>query len=80
MRRDREHQPIQAKALALSLAARAWKTISWREGTADWLVSRYARMRVRAAHRDEKLPKPRAEVLGDKQDEVRQAKLARSSR
>ena len=33
----------------------------WREGTADWLVSRYARIRVRAAHHDEKLPEPRAE-------------------
>jgi SRSO17 transposase len=61
VRRDREHQPIQAKALALSLPARAWETITWREGTADWLVSRYARMRVRAAHRDDKLPEPRAE-------------------
>ena len=28
---------------------------------ADWLTSRYARVRVRAAHRDEKLEAPRAE-------------------
>lgn len=61
VRRDREHQPVQAKALALSLPAQAWETITWREGSADWLVSRFARMRVRAAHRDEKLPEPRAE-------------------
>src|SRR5215469_6847720 len=66
MRRDREHQPIQAKTLALSLPAQAWETITWREGTADWLVSRYARMRVRAAHHDEKLPEPRAEGVASR--------------
>ena len=61
MRRDGGHQPVQAKALAVSLPADAWETIQWREGSADWLVSRYARIRVRAAHRDEKLQEPRAE-------------------
>ena len=60
-RRDREHQPIQAKALALALSQTAWQTITWREGTADWLTSRFARVRVRAAHRDERLKEPRAE-------------------
>lgn len=61
MRRDAEHQPVQAKTLALSLPAAAWQTITWREGSADWLTSRYARMRVRAAHRDERLKAPRPE-------------------
>jgi SRSO17 transposase len=61
MRRDAEHQPIQAKALAMSLPGEAWETITWRGGSADWLVSRYARVRVRAAHRDYDLPEPRAE-------------------
>jgi SRSO17 transposase len=60
-RRDAEHRPVQAKALALDLPASAWETITWREGSADWLTSRYARIRVRAAHRDEKLQEPRAE-------------------
>jgi SRSO17 transposase len=60
-RRDVEHRPIQAKALALDLPASAWQTITWREGSSDWLTSRYARIRVRAAHRDEKLQEPRAE-------------------
>jgi SRSO17 transposase len=60
-RRDREHQPVQAKALALGLPASAWQTITWREGSADWLSSRFARLRVRAAHRDEGLAEPRAE-------------------
>jgi len=60
-RRDPEHQPISVKALALGLPASAWETITWREGSADWLTSRYARLRVRAAHRDERLDQPRDE-------------------
>ena len=31
---------------------RAWRTITWREGTAEPLSSRFARLRVRIAHRD----------------------------
>jgi SRSO17 transposase len=61
MRRDAEHRPIQAKALALGLPSTAWETITWREGSADWLTSRYARVRIRPAHRDEKLKEQRAE-------------------
>ena len=45
----------------MGLPIEAWETIIWREGSADWLVSRYARLRVRAAHRDYDLPEPRAE-------------------
>jgi SRSO17 transposase len=52
MRRDSEHQPISVKALALALGPEAWTEISWREGVADRLTSRFARVRVRAAHRD----------------------------
>src|SRR5215207_8504633 len=52
MRRDSEHRPISVKALALALGPEAWTEISWREGTADRLTSRFARVRVRAAHRD----------------------------
>ncbi len=71
LRRDDEHQPIAAKALALGLPAGAWQTITWREGSADWLASRFARQRVRpwafspracpVGHRDTKLTEPRAE-------------------
>jgi len=61
MRRDPEHQPMQVKALALGLPEAAWETITWREGSADWLTSRYARLRVRAAHRDERLTEARPE-------------------
>ena len=61
LRRDERHQPIAAKALALNLPTEAWQTIAWREGTADWLSSRFARQRVRPAHRDTELSEPRAE-------------------
>src|SRR5664280_2312985 len=46
MRRDGKHQPISVKQLALGLRKRAWRTIKWREGTAEWLSSRFARVRV----------------------------------
>ena len=61
LRRDEQHQPTSVKALALSLPAEAWHTITWREGTADWLSARFARQRVRPAHRDTLLTEPRAE-------------------
>src|SRR3982751_4263828 len=52
MRRDGEHQPTSVKALALALGPEAWTEIAWREGVAGRLTSRFARVRVRAAHRD----------------------------
>jgi SRSO17 transposase len=52
MRRDDRHRPVSVKALALGLPKRAWRTIEWREGAAEPLRSRFARLRVRAAHRD----------------------------
>src|SRR4026208_1673530 len=51
MVRDPDHQPQSVEGLALSLPAEAWEMISWREGSADLLISRFARVRVRAAHR-----------------------------
>ena len=61
MRRDSEHQPVSVKALALALPAASWQAISWREGSAGALTSRFARVRVRAAHRDEWRAEPRDE-------------------
>jgi SRSO17 transposase len=55
------HQPTSVKTLALGLPQEAWKTIAWREGTADRLSSRFARRRVRPAHRDNLLSELRAE-------------------
>ena len=52
MRRDAKHRPLSVKELALGLPKRAWRTIKWREGTAEQLSSRFARLRVRVAHRD----------------------------
>src|SRR3984893_6558219 len=40
---------MSVKKLALSLPKHAWRTITWREGTADRLRSRFARVRVRIA-------------------------------
>jgi len=58
-RRTPRRSPVSAKALAKSLAARAWKTVRWREGTRGTMQSRFARLRVRAAHRDERSAAPR---------------------
>ncbi len=60
-RRDAEHQPVKVKDLALALPASAWEAVTWREGSAGQLTSRFARLRVRAAHRDEKLKESRPE-------------------
>jgi SRSO17 transposase len=43
---------MTVKAVALQLKPSAWRPISWREGTNGTLSSRFARVRVRAAHRD----------------------------
>jgi hypothetical protein len=61
IRRDAKHRPISVKALARGLPRRAWRTIQWREGAAMPLSSRFARVRVRVAHRDYWLAEPRAE-------------------
>ena len=44
--------PLSVKALAKSFKARRWQTISWGEGSNAVLSSRFAALRVRAAHRD----------------------------
>ena len=61
MRRDAKHQPISVKELAHNLLASAWRTVTWREGAAAPLSSRFARVRVRAAHRDYQLSESRPE-------------------
>jgi SRSO17 transposase len=61
IRRDDKHQPASVKDLALGLPKRAWRTIGWREGTTGVLSSRFARVRVRAAHRDYNLTDSRPE-------------------
>ena len=61
MRRDAEHQPIPVKGVALNLPASAWRKVTWREGAAGPLSSRFARVRVRVAHRDYKRSDSRPE-------------------
>lgn len=56
LRRNRTHQPIDVNTLAHELPGRAWRRIEWREGTEGAMGSRFARVRVRAAHRDQVHP------------------------
>ena len=48
-RRD-EPDLISAKQMMLGLPKRAWRTVRWREGSSDWLSSRFARVRVSVGH------------------------------
>jgi SRSO17 transposase len=48
-RRD-EPDLMSAKDVARALPKQAWRTIKWREGSADWLSSRFARVRVRVGY------------------------------
>ena len=52
-KRDEGHQPITVAEVACTLPGQAWQTVTWREGTSGPLSSRFARVRVRAAHRDQ---------------------------
>ncbi len=52
LRRTEDTQPCSVAKLALSLDSSAWKSIRWRSGTKGDMRSRFARVRVRAAHRD----------------------------
>jgi SRSO17 transposase len=61
LRRDHSHRPISVKELALALPKKAWRRIEWREGVAEPLASRFARLRVRVAHRDYNLTAARSQ-------------------
>jgi SRSO17 transposase len=52
LRRDKQHQPLAAKELALCLTAAELRSVTWREGTRGSMRSRFAALRVRVAHRD----------------------------
>ena len=52
------HQPVSAKKLAEGLPARAWRTVTWREGSRTALASRFVALRVRPAHRDQTRSEP----------------------
>src|SRR3982751_2635385 len=61
LRRAAPHQPLAPERLAAGLPADAWRSVTWREGTAGELSSRFAAVRVRPAHGDFRLGEPRAE-------------------
>jgi SRSO17 transposase len=56
-----QQHPQSMKELAFALAPTQWHSVEWREGTNFTLRSRFARVRVRAAHRDAKRTGLRAE-------------------
>jgi len=58
LNRDLEHQPISVNELALSLKKKAWRSLTWREGSNTPLTSRFAAVRLRPASRDYNRTKP----------------------
>ncbi|MEX2494950.1 MAG: IS701 family transposase [Woeseia sp.] len=52
LKRDQTHQPIAVADVARALPAQAWRNVTWRAGASGALRSRFARVRIRAAHRD----------------------------
>src|SRR6185437_9084492 len=61
LQRSTNHQPVSAKQLAISLPSAAFREVTWREGNARRLRSRFAAVRVRPAHRDYEKAEPHAE-------------------
>jgi SRSO17 transposase len=61
VRRTARHQPVSLARLAAALPPSAWQPVTWREGTRGAMRSRFARVRVRPAHRDEKRSAARPE-------------------
>lgn len=61
VRRSTEHKPLSARAVAMGLPRQNWMTIQWREGTRGLLESRFAMVRVRPAHDDDRRTEPRPE-------------------
>jgi SRSO17 transposase len=51
LRLDPEHPPVSVLELARNLPDSDWRIVPWREGTNGELASRFARVRVREAHR-----------------------------
>ncbi|MEY2892693.1 MAG: hypothetical protein RJA98_2601 [Pseudomonadota bacterium] len=56
-----QQRPMSIKALAFELEPSQWQAVEWREGSNFTLRSRFARVRVRAAHRDHERTQLRAE-------------------
>ena len=52
---------VQVRALAGGLPPEVWQVVTWREGTAEPLASRFAALRVRPARGDSRRSLPRPE-------------------
>jgi SRSO17 transposase len=77
MRRDADHMPLSAKALAEELPATAWQDVAWREGSNVELRSGFAALRLRPASRDFNRSAPHPEewlLIEWPQDEVEPSK------
>ena len=61
LQRNKDHQPVSVKQLAMKLPSTVFREITWREGTDRKLHSRFAAVRVRPAHRDYWKAEPNAE-------------------
>jgi SRSO17 transposase len=62
LRRGGDDAPVsQIAALATNLPAGAWRDVTWRQGTAEELSSRFAALRVRPAQGDHRRGEPRPE-------------------
>jgi SRSO17 transposase len=61
LQRSTDHQPVSVKQLAMNLPTTAFREITWREGTDRKLQSRFAAVRIRAAHRDYEKAEPHPE-------------------
>jgi SRSO17 transposase len=61
LQRATDHQPVSVKQLAMSLPSTAFKEITWREAGERKLQSRFAAVRIRAAHRDYEKAEPHPE-------------------
>ena len=57
----KRQRPQSIRELAFELAPSQWQTIEWREGSNFTLRSRFARVRVRVAHREHQRTQQRAE-------------------
>jgi len=59
LQRSRRHRPLSLRGLATQLPPRAWRPVEWRQGTRGMMRSRFAALRGRPAHRDERRSAPR---------------------
>lgn len=60
LRRDKDHHPVSAKDLAMGLPPRAYRRVTWREGTNAPLRSHFCALRVRPAYRDDRAAEQKA--------------------